>query len=491
MDKKNALCQCDCPSPDRESTPSPNILLIVSEDTGQTLSCYGDTNVHTPHLDSLAEDGVLFENAYITQSVCSPSRSTIFTGLYPHQNGQIGLATHGYRMFTSFPTTYSILQRAGYATGLVGKTHVNPASAIEDYVDYRAIEGANFAKENLDEYARHTAAFIDSACEKPFFLTVNLPDTHWPFQDQVDGRPENPLGPDDVTVMPYIGMSNSRIQEYAASYYNCVKRLDWCVGELLGELQKSGRAGNTLVLFIGDHGAQMARGKIWPLEAGVKVPLLARWPGVAGQGRRCDELVSTIDFLPTFLDVAGLREQDGLPGRSLTPLLRGESCDFRDHLAVERNSDVAFIHFPQRAIRDRRYKLIWSPVRDRPDPGAECYLGQSRPPYCGCPSTEELETAPERIQCVYATWLNPPEYQLYDLESDPWEFENLADKAEHAAAERCLRDALLEWMEQTDDWIADPEKLARLTAENDAVPAPGHGAPPGGWTYPDYLLKQR
>ena len=333
---------------EQTNQPRPNILLIVSEDTGQDLSCYGDTNVPTPHLDSLARDGVLFENAYITQSVCSPSRSTIFTGLYPHQNGQIGLATHAYTMFRRFPTTYSILQEAGYATGLIGKTHVNPASVVEDYVDYRAIEGANFAKQNLGEYADHAATFIESAGDSPFFLTVNLPDTHWPFQDQVDGRPENPVGPGDVTVMPYIGMTNQRIQEYAASYYNCVQRLDGCVGELLEALAHSGRAENTLVIFIGDHGAQMARGKIWPLEAGVKIPLMVRWPGVAGQGRRCDELVSTIDFLPTFLEVAGLPPNDELPGCSLVPLLEGDSCGFRDYLAVERNSDVAFLHFPQR-----------------------------------------------------------------------------------------------------------------------------------------------
>jgi len=469
-------------------TERPSILLIVSEDTGQNLSCYGDANVRTPHLDSLAEQGVLFENAYVTQSVCSPSRSTIFTGLFPHQNGQLGLATHDYTMFRSLPTTYSILRRAGYATGLIGKTHVKPVSAVEDHVDYRAIEGANFGKEDLAGYARHAAAFIETAKERPFFLTVNLPDTHWPFQDQVEGRPEKPLAPDDVTVMPFVGVTNARIRQYAAGYYNCVQRLDGCVGELLEALDRSGRADSTLVIYIGDHGAQMARGKIWPLEAGVKIPCLLRWPGVAGKGMRCRELVSTIDLLPTFLEAAGLPSREELPGRSLAALVQGNVSDFRAYLAVERNCDVAFLHFPQRAIRDRRYKLIWSPLRDRPDPGVACYLGHSHPAYCGCPSTEELAQAPERIRQVYANWLNPPEYQLYDLEEDPWEFENLAGKAQHAQVEARLKSALQGWMRDTDDWLGDPAKLAKLTAENDSVPAPGRGAPEGGWQYPTYLL---
>ncbi len=470
-----------------EVQEQPNILLIVSEDTGQELSCYGDTNVWTRHLDSLAQQGMLFENAYVTQSVCSPSRSTIFTGLYPHQNGQLGLATHDYAMFRKFPTTYSILKQAGYATGLLGKTHINPQSAVEDHVDYRAVKSANFGKKDLAEYARHAAAFIESANARPFFLTVNYPDTHWPFQDQVEGRPRDPVMPADVGVMPYVAVDNPRIRKYAAGYYNCLLRLDDCIGELLEVLEKSGRADNTLVIYIGDHGAQMARGKIWPLEAGVKVPFLVQWPGVARKGVRCRELVSTIDLLPTFLDVAGLPPRDELPGASLRPLLKGEAKDFRPYLAVERNCDVAFIHFPQRAIRDERYKLIWSPLRDRPDPGVECYLGQVHPAYRGCPSTEELEDLPETTKELYTAWLNPPEYQLYDLQTDPWEFRNLAGQPEYAEVEGRLKGALRDWMKETDDWITDPEKLAKLTAENDSIPPPGRGAPKGGWQYGEYL----
>lgn len=109
----------------------PNILLIVSEDNGQELSCYSDPNIETPHLDSIATEGILFENAYVTQAVCSHSRSSILTGLYPHQNGQLGLSTHKYSMYKKWETTYSVFQNAGYYTGLIGKTHINPESAVE------------------------------------------------------------------------------------------------------------------------------------------------------------------------------------------------------------------------------------------------------------------------------------------------------------------------------------------------------------------------
>jgi len=108
----------------------PNILLIVSEDNGPDLGCYGNKDVYTPNLDKLASDGILFQNAFVTYSVCSPARGSIFTGLYPHQNGQIGLATHKFRMYESFKTLPVYLKEQGYRTGCLGKIHVNPESAI-------------------------------------------------------------------------------------------------------------------------------------------------------------------------------------------------------------------------------------------------------------------------------------------------------------------------------------------------------------------------
>ncbi|MCK5702173.1 MAG: sulfatase-like hydrolase/transferase, partial [Cyclobacteriaceae bacterium] len=132
----------------------PNILLIVSEDNGPDLGCYGNTNVYTPNLDRLSAEGVQFNNAFVTYSVCSPSRSTIFTGLYPHQNGQIGLATHKYRMYEGIKTLPVYLREAGYRSGCIGKVDVNPESEIPwDYRPGGLLNGANFGKKSMPEYA--------------------------------------------------------------------------------------------------------------------------------------------------------------------------------------------------------------------------------------------------------------------------------------------------------------------------------------------------
>ncbi len=467
----------------------PNILLIVSEDNGQELSCYGDKNVNTPHLDSLATGGILFENAYVTQSVCSPSRGTIFTGLMPHQNGQIGLATHKYGMFEEWPTSYSILQQAGYYTGLLGKTHVNPASAVEDFVDYRAITGSNFAKKGLPAYASHSAEFFRKAGSKPFFLTVNYPDAHHPLQNQVEGRPAKPLTPEEVGSIAYIGHENERMHKIVASYYNCMMRLDECVGELLAQLQKSGKVDNTIVIYIGDHGAQLPRGKVFATEAGMKIPFLVKWPDKVKAGQRSDRLVSTVDLLPTFCEIAGVKARASLPGRSLAPLITGKSEEWRRYVVCERNCDAVNLYYPQRTIRDERYKIIWSPLAAQgiTDTGAHDYVEQSKWKKCSY-SEEELDTLPPQIRQAYETWLNPPEYQLYDLKNDEWEFNNLAGKPEMAEVETRLKDALAQWMKETADWAADPAKLKMLTDEHDAVRKAGKGkTPEGGWKYLEYL----
>jgi N-sulfoglucosamine sulfohydrolase len=465
----------------------PNILLIVGEDHGCELSCYGDPVIETPNIDRLASQGVLFENGYVTQSVCSPSRSTIFTGLYPHQNGQLGLATHQYGWFRKWPTTYSLLKKAGYRTGLIGKTHVIPADAVESFVDFRFQPSSHFAKKQVADYAVKAGEFF-RADDEPFFMTVNYPDAHWPLQGQVDGLPKTQVDPEKVQVMPYIGHETPRMREVVRNYYDCMLRLDACVGQLLRQLEDSGKASNTLVVLIGGHGAQMARGKVTVYEGGMRVPYIVRWPGVTKPKLRSKALVSTIDLLPTFMDAAAARAPKGLPGKSLRPVLK-ETSDgtFREYVACERNCDAAQHTFPQRTIRDARYKLIHSPVRDREDPAARYYRMHGASHWSGCLTDEELAGASEQTKAGYARWLDPPEFQLYDLQSDPHEWNDLSSDPRHAVTKQQLQHALKQWQADTHDPLADPEKLRMLMEENDAVFKANRRSPKDGWRYLDYL----
>ena len=206
-----------------------------------------------------------------------------------------------------------------------------------------------------------------------------------------------------------------------------------CIGELLAELDKSGKADNTLVIYIGDHGAQFARGKVFVTEGGLRIPFIVRWPGKAKPGVVSPQMVSTIDLLPTIVAAAGAQVPDNVPGKNLAPVFSGATTPIREYLFGERNSDSADLHFPQRAIRDGRYKLIKTLLSDRADPGAHKCLQNGASNFRGSPTYNEMVTATATTQAAYETWHHPPEIQLYDLQTDPQEFINREDDPELTA----------------------------------------------------------
>ena len=472
-----------CQNTTTKSEDRPNILLIVSEDHSQHLSCYGDTIIKTPNLDMIAEEGILLRNAYVTQTVCSPSRSSILTGLYVHQNGHLGLATHGYHFVGEVTNIYQMLKDAGYRTGMIGKLHLNPESSFP--IDFHPIRGGNFAKQGLHRYWEYADTFMRTS-EDPFFLMVNFPDAHGDWQDQVDGRPAHPVSPDKVVTFPYIGFDNERLRSMTANYYNCILRLDECIGELMNKLNESGLKDNTLVFFLSDHGDQMARGKHFLYEAGVKVPFIVKWPGKIPEGVESEALISTIDIVPTILDAVGLNIPENLPGKSMIPLFGNPNINFREYLFTERNADAKEFYFPQRAVRDERYKLIYSLLDDRGDPAAEEYTSDGYRAHwrSGSPTLDDLKTADDSIRRVYYSWVHPPRIQLYDLQNDPWEFNDISNDPEYFTIKKNLINALFDWQENTNDPLRFPEKLRKLTIEHDTIVSSSRYE---HWRYPEYL----
>lgn len=470
---------------DGRNNKKPNILLIVSEDNGPHLSCYGDRVIRTPNLDKIAEKGVLFRNAYVTQAVCSPSRSSILSGLYPHQNGHLGLATHGYHMVGKVRNLYQIMKDAGYRTGMIGKLHLNPESDFP--IDYHPIKGSNFERKGLERYSELAGSFI-SESNDPFFLMVNFPDAHFPFKDTVENRPSKTVDPENVKVFPYIGFENERLKNYTANIYNCILRLDECVGELMTKLSDSGKEDNTMVIYLGDHGCQMARAKIWVYEASDKIPFIVKWPGKVEEGSQSDALISMIDIVPTICDVLGLEIPDKVTGKSILPLLKNPGLQFRKNLFVERNCDAKEFYFPQRAIRDKRYKLIYTLLDNRKDPAVVLYLGNNpHPAYRGTLTMEELQTAPDNLKKVYRNWIQPSRLQLFDLQNDPWEFNDLAGNPEYDKVKADLFNKLTKWQEETDDPLRFPDKLSALTIEHDTIITSANRK---NWLYPKYLYGQ-
>ena len=415
------------------SAKTPNILLIVSEDNGPELGCYGDPYARTPNLDKLATEGVRFENAFVPYSVCSPSRACFLTGLYPHQNGHIGLATHKFALYKKdTPNFTSLFKAGGYRAGLIGKLHVNPEKAFP--FDSHAIPGANFnRKQTVEDYAKEAARFFNASGDNPWFLSVNFPDAHLPFIKKINGRPVDPISEKDVKAMPWVGVDTPRLREQVANYYNCLARLDDGVGLLLAELEKTGQADNTIIFYFGDHGAQFPRGKGSVYEGALRVPLIVRWPGEAKAGLVRTELVSTVDLLPTALAAAGIAEPSDLPGLDLKPLLAGLKPDkWRKYIFAFTTGSFPRNCFIQHSLRDERYKLISSSRPGTNNLIAGSYLDESHQHFVisGATAEDQLTVSPI-VKKAFALWSSPPRYELYDLKEDPYEWHNLADDPSH------------------------------------------------------------
>lgn len=469
----------------------PNILLIVSEDNGPEIGCYGDPFAKTPVLDRLAAQGVRFNRAFVPQAGCSQSRASFLTGLYPHQHGQIGLATWGFRLYREdTPNLPRRLKAVGYRTGIIGKLHINPKSAFP--FDLHEINSANFARNKLADYAKFAEEFINAG-EQPFFLSVNYPDAHDPWIHQVDGLPKNPQTGADVHVMKYMGVDPIGLREMVADYYNCLNRLDFLVGNLLTALDRSGKAQNTIVIYIGDHGADMLRGKRTCYEGGLRIPMLMRWPGrIVPQVR--SELVSTLDLMPTLLEAAGATPVDGLPGTSLRPLFEPGSPVWRTHLFAEYHTHAAASnYFPQRCVRNDRYKLIESLLPDSVHPDYDDTLRKLHEDYNQRKSGDSLDLraaiadAIPEVRAAYNLTRQPPRYQLYDLRSDPHEFHNLADSPQHVEVLADLKKRIAQWREETSDPLLDAENLRRLTVEVQSTKKKSD-AKKRTWKYPTYFF---
>lgn len=472
-------------SPDR-----PNVLLVVSEDNGAELGCYGTPHVRTPRLDRLAAEGCRFTNAYVPHAVCSASRAAFLTGLYPFQNGQIGLATHRYAMFRHWDNLPSILKAHGYRTGLMGKLHVNPESAFPFDFRWNESKANSFGSRNVQRVAEVAGEFFRES-EQPFFLSLNFSDAHFPILRQQNGLPKHPLSAADVSgTLPFIGADSPRLRQGTADYYNCMMRLDSGVGMVLDELEKAGKTDSTLVIYIGDHGAQFSRGKATCYEGGLRIPMIVRWPGQVKPSTVRNELVTTIDILPTVLQATALPTRDSLLGRSLLPLVADRDVPWRKYLFAERTAYHAGSFYPQRTLRDERYKVIVNLTPDEPNPVAKTYETNTGSFFIYGTNAEEIATAPQHVQQAYATWAKPPPVELYDLKEDPWEFRNVADSPNLAEVKRRLLAELQEFRERHGDPLLDADKLNMLAEEHHHVATKVKGGRYGSdenWKYRTYL----
>ena len=407
------------------SSSPPNLILIIADDLSwDDLGCYGHPNIKTPNIDQLAEEGMRFTHAFLTTSSCSPSRSSIITGQYPHQTDaeQLHWPLPGDRV-----TFTEKLQAAGYWTAQAGKWHLG--DAVKDRFDQLMEEStAGFVYKPGGETSYETSTIDGSGCQnwlnilkarpqdKPFFLWLAAVDPHRPYEA---GSIAEPHQPEDAIVPPYLP-DEPEVKADLALYYDEVSRMDDYIGQLMEELENQGVSDHTMILFITDNGRPFPRDKTTLYDGGIKTPWIVRWPSQVAAGSTSSSLVSALDIAPTFLSLAGIEPGINFLGEDFSPAFQNPEAHIRDYIFAEDHWHD-FEDYT-RTVRDKRYKYIRNFYPDLPNtPGADALRS---PTFQKMLAMKEENTLNE---AQMACFLSPrPEEELYDLETDPYELNNLA-----------------------------------------------------------------
>jgi N-sulfoglucosamine sulfohydrolase len=427
----------------------PNILWLTVEDLSPKLGCYGDALANTPNLDRLAAEGARFTNVFSTAPVCSPSRATLITGMYATSIG-----AHQHRANDDFP---SFAHRPYLAV---------PPPYVKAFTEYLRAVGyycTNNAKTDY-QFAPHTdprqplTAWDDSSqtahwrnrprADQPFFAVFNSARTHesrvWP-----DPNEAPILDPAKVVLPPYYPDTPIIRRDYARHYDN-VARMDQWTGGMLGQLDADGLGENAIVVFFSDHGDGLPRAKRWLYDSGLHVPMIIRWPGHLKPGSVNNDLISFVDFAPTLLSLAGVEIPTHMQGQAF---LGPQKKAPRKYIFAARDR-MDESHDMRRAVRDQRFKYIRNYFPDRPYVLPNEYRDRM-------PLMQELLrlNAEGKLTGPPALMFrrHKPAEELYDVQADPFEINNLADSPEYQDVLVKMQSTLEAWREETGDMGEIPE----------------------------------
>jgi len=407
-----------------------NILYLHCHDAGRYVQPYG-AGVRTPALQRLAEEGVLFRDAHCANPTCSPSRACLLTGQYAHSAGMLGLTHRGWTLRDYGQTLMSFLGEHGYHTVLCGQQHIaTPPFADPAESGYSEILTT---QANLELAPTLAEKFLDRiGTEQPFFLDVGF---HAPHRDGNTGDFPRLFAPEDeryVRVPPTLPDTPETRRDFAL-YAASVRSTDFAMGRVLDALERSGHAGNTLVLCTTDHGIAFPHMKCRLTSHGTGVMLILRGPGGFRGGKVVDSLVSHVDIFPTLCSLLGIQPPAWLQGESFLPLVQGETSVTRDAVFAEVNHHAATE--PMRSVRTKRWNYIrsYSEHSGTVLPNIDNSLSKL------LLTDHDLASRPQPAEC------------LYDLVFDPQETCNLATDPAHAEILATMRKRLETWMRETDD----------------------------------------
>ena len=423
----------------------PNFLIIIADDcTFSDLSLYGGKNALTPNIDRLSTEGMTFNRASITVAMCQPARSELYTGQYPMRNG----ATWNH--CKSYPETQSMPQylgALGYRVGIAGKKHIEPDEAFP-FEDVDGYDPRCVRNPTRPHNVRGIQEFMNRS-DQPFALVVALVEPHKPW---VMGDPSQ--YPTDSIQLPEYLVDTPETRSDFANYLAEITYMDEQMGEILEVLENSGKSKDTLVLFTSEQGAQWPGCKWTNWECGIHTALIARFPGRIPSGVRTDELVQYADVLPTFLDIVGADPDDyPLDGMSFRDVLFESGKSQRTFYYGMHNNIPAGHAYPSRSVSDGHFKYIRNL---RPDylfinkaiMGRKSGAGEADsywPSWMWKSANDE-----HAFEMIRRYMIRPPE-ELYDLQNDPLELNNLAGQSAYHEIQSMLGSELDRWMKSQND----------------------------------------
>ena len=439
----------------------PNVLLVIADDmTYHDSGAYGSDMVRTPNIDRLAREGMLFQRMFTSTAMCSPTRQQLYTGVWPVRNG--AYPNHS-RVHEGVKSWVHHFRDLGYRCGLAGKNHCKPAEAFP-------WEPVGSGREwGMDEIRE----FIVRDPSQPFFLVASHRDPHAPW----DHGDSSMYPPGKIEVPPYL-VDTPQTREALSRYYAEITYMDAQMGEVLRLVDESGQRENTIVIFTSEQGSAFPFGKWTCYEAGLRTAFIVRWPARIKAGSTTHAMAQYVDVLPTLVAAAagdpraidtGLSGEPGggrgFDGISFLPVLLGESERLRDYAygvhttrGITRGTD-----YPVRSVRGERFKYIhnlnhkatFTNVVTEPGSG-----GGEDTIFASWRAAGEEQAARADL------YQRRPAEELYDLETDPYELNNLAGQAQFNNVETQLRRALDRWMKQQGDKGMETELQAHQRQGN-------------------------
>ena len=399
-----------------------NILYIHSHDTGRYIQPYGYA-VETPNLQKFAEEGVLFRQHFCINPTCSPSRASLLTGSYPHQNGMLGLVHRGFSLNDYQQHLIHTLKPHGYQTVLSGIQHVAHAASKQEAADI-----IGYDRYLGDAPEKDVVEYLESKPNDRFFIAAGFFETHreFPTEDELVDDPRYCQPPSPLPDTPETRLDMAR-------YKTMARILDKKMGMIFDALERTGFAENTLVICTTDHGLAFPRMKCNLTDAGTGIMLMMRGLGGFSGGKVVNGLTNHLDIFPTICDWLNIEPPSWLEGKSLVPLVNGAADDLHEELFFEINFHAAYE--PQRAVRTKRWKYI-----RRFDGRNSAVL----------PNIDNGES--KSFLMGHGLREHPIEAeQLYDLIYDPHEAHNLATEKSHIGMVGQMRAKMAQWMEATAD----------------------------------------